>query len=119
MDDETVSTMACGCLTGAMHRRLIHNGIPAERHLETLNRKRNQGQEDDPSQHDIPRENEMKEINLGPVVNPDGSPSDVSLEMFGWTREQWNEKQKQEAADQAYNDPIDGYEAYLQQRESE
>lgn len=86
----------------------------------------NQGQWDDPSQHDIPRPNEletmiknhnfhhretcnivhnynepcvhreadMKEINLGPVVNPDGSPSDVSLEMFGLTREQWEEQQK-------------------------
>lgn len=37
----------------------------------------------------------MKEINLGPIANPDGSPSDLSLEMFGLTREQWEQRQAQ------------------------
>lgn len=79
--------------------------------------KRNQGQEDDPSQHDIlrsneryaqpfgrdaneegvpdfyPEGNEMREENLGPVMNPNGSPSEITLQMFGITREEWQAKQ--------------------------
>lgn len=41
---------------------------------------------DDPSQHDIPRPTEvekMREISFGPIVNPDGSPSDFTRAMFG------------------------------------
>lgn len=55
-------------------------------------------QSDDPSQHDNPTESEMKEINLGPVMNADGSPSDITLEMFGLTREQWEAQQAERKA---------------------
>lgn len=52
---------------------------------------------DDPSQHDIPRDKEMEEmgkvvktINLGPLYNPDGTPSEVTKAMFGHPHHQPN-----------------------------
>lgn len=60
---------------------------------------------DDPSMHDIPRKGIkiVREENFGPVANPDGSPTETSLEIMGISREQYEENLRNNAFGSFHN----------------
>jgi len=68
---------------------------------------------------------EMREENFGPVLNDDGTPTEFTKQMLEGTGREltppfnFTDKEIDEVVDEAYNNPIDGFEAYMQNKEME